>query len=50
MGGDDYGEEGSLGGVSIDVDEDKGTFDLTDTTCLRIPYGMLVVTDELASS
>ena len=42
-------EAGSLGNVLDDVDREKGTFDLIAMTFLRIPRGMLVRTDEVAS-
>ena len=43
-------EAGSLGNVSVDIDKERGTFDLTTMAFRRIPLqGMLVGTDVVAS-
>ena len=49
LGGDNCGEVSSLGCTFIDVDRDRGTFDLIATAFLRIPHEMLVAIDGLAS-
>ena len=48
LGCGEWDETSSLGCVSIDIDEDRGTLDLIATTFLRIPRGMLVATNGLA--